>query len=231
MRLLPLLLLALPLAALTPRPAGAEIQLRCDGTLLEARGAAERERPAGRIAFSLSLEAEGPSADAALDGLQRRLADVRTALRQLDVQDLRVTSPSTWERPAEPRRRAAVQASLQVSGKLAPPRLQPLVRTVGAMAGVRLAPVTTEPDRAEDARVRRELLQAAYQDALAQAREVASAIGLARLRPLEVQLEGNDLRPVALRAMAADAAPPPFDPAELARPISRLGLLARFCAR
>jgi hypothetical protein len=44
-----------------------------------------------------------------------------------------------------------------------------------------------------------------------------------------VRVEGHDLRPVAMRAMAADAAP--FDPAELPQPTDRLALQVRFCAR
>ncbi len=223
-------LLGLAALATGPAAAVAQVQLRCEGTLLEARGSAEQERPTRRLSFSLALEAEATTADAALQSLQERLAAVRRALQQLQVEELRVTSPSTWERPADRRRPAAVTASLQVSGRLQPERLQPLIREVGALAGVRLAPVGTEADRNLDAAVRRQLLRAAYQDALEQAREVAAAVGLSRLTPLEVQLEGSDLRPVMMRAAAVDAAPP-FDPAELAPPKNRLGLLVRFCAR
>ena len=125
---------------------------------------------------------------------------MRNALQRQQVEELRVTSPSTWQRPADRKRPAAVLASLQVSGRLLPQRLQALIREVGALPGVRLAPVGTEADRAQDAAVRRRLLRAAYQDALAQAREVAAAVGLDRLEPLEVQLDGNDLRPMPMRA-------------------------------
>ncbi|MFO0119576.1 MAG: SIMPL domain-containing protein, partial [Cyanobium sp.] len=77
-----LLLAAFPLA----HPArSAEVQLQCQGTLLEARGSAERKRPLARIAFSLNLEAEAPTADGALARLQARLAAVRSALRGLGV--------------------------------------------------------------------------------------------------------------------------------------------------
>lgn len=223
-------LLGLTALASWPGTAVAQVQLRCDGTLLEARGSAEQERPTRRLSFSLALEAEAATADAALQSLQERLAAVRQALQQLQVEELRVTSPSTWKREADRNRPAAVTASLQVSGRLAPERLQPLIREVGALSGVRLAPVATEADRGLDAAVRRQLLRAAYQDALDQAREVAAAVGLSRLAPLEVQLEGNDFRPVMMRAAAAEAAPP-FDPAELAKPVNRLGLMVRFCAR
>jgi uncharacterized protein YggE len=225
-----LLLLGLTALAGWPGAAVAQVQLRCEGTLLEARGSAEQERPTRRLAFSLSLEAEAATADGALQSLQERLAAVRTALQGQQVEELRVTSPSTWKREAERNRPAAVTASLQVSGRLAPQRLQALIREVGALSGVRLAPVATEADRGLDAAVRRRLLRAAYQDALEQAREVAAAVGLSRLAPLEVQVDGNDLRPMMMRAAAAEAAPP-FDPAELAQPKDRLGLMVRFCAR
>ncbi len=227
----PFLLLLAPVAmVLWPRAVAAQVQLRCEGTLLEARGSAEQERPTRRLSFSLSLGAEAPTADGALQSLQERLAAVRTALQRQQVEELRVTSPSTWERPADRKRPAAVTASLQVSGRLMPQRLQALIREVGALPGVRLAPVGTEADSAQDAAVRRRLLRAAYQDALAQAREVADAVGLGQLAPLEVQLDGNGLRPEPMRAMA-EAAAPPFDPAELALPKDRLSLLVRFCAR
>lgn len=210
--------------------ARAEVQLRCDGSLLEARGSAEQRRPTRRLQLSLSLEAEAANSDGALAELQRRLAAVRTALQRLEVQEFRASSPSTWQRPAEAGRPALSQASLQITGRLLPQRLQPLIREVGALAGVRLAPVSTEADPAQDAAVRRELLRRAYGEAQGQARELASVIGARRLRPLEVVLDGNELRPMLMRAVAADAATPPFDPAELSSPLERLSMLVRFCA-
>lgn len=230
--LLPLLFPLLLVAAGPAGPARGQVQLRCDGTLLEARGAAERRRPARWLRLSLGIEAEGATADAALASLQSRLAAVREGLRTLGVEELRVSSPQTWQLPAAGRRPGRVQAVLQVSGRVAPPRFQELVRGVGSLAGVRLAPVSAEADPLEAAGVRRDLLRAAYRDALAQASQVAAAIGRPLLTPLEVQLEGGG-PPVALRAAAAPAADgvPPFDPAELEQPLSRLSLLVRFCAR
>ena len=225
--ILPLLLpLAHPLA-----PAAAEVQLRCDGTLLEARGSAEQERPIARLRFSLALEAEQRTSDGALALLQERLAAVRRALQGLETKELRVTSPSTWQRPAEGRQPPLSQASLQVSGLLAPARLQALIRQVGSLPGVRLAPVTPEADPARASEARRALLAAAYQRALAEARDVASAVGLTQLRPLEVSVEG-DAGPVPMRALAAKAdALPPFDPEELPPPKANASMLVRFCAR
>lgn len=223
-----LLPLAFPLA---PDPAAAEVQLRCEGTLLEARGSAEQDRPITRLRVSLSLEAEQRTSDGALALLQERLASVRTALQGLEVKELRVTSPSTWQRPAEGRQPARSQAFLQVSGTLAPARLQALIRQVGSLPGVRLAPVSPEADPARAAEVRRALLAVAYQRALAEAREVADAVGLTGLRPLEVSVDG-DGAPMPMRAMAPKAdAPPAFDPAELPPPKATASMLVRFCAR
>jgi uncharacterized protein YggE len=120
---------------------------------------------------------------------------------------------------------------LQVSGTLAPARLQALIRQVGTLPGVRLAPVTPEAEPLQGTEARRALLAAAYQKALAEARDLASAIGLSQLRPLELQVEGDrDVMP--MRAMAAMAdAPPPFDPAELPPPKATASMLVRFCAR
>ena len=205
-----------------------QVQLRCDGTLLEATGQAERKRSIESLRFSLALEAEAATADGALGALQARLAAVRNALQQLAVRELEVSSPSTWQRPASRNQPAAVQANLQISGQLVPSQLQPLIRTVGALPGVRLAPVSTEAGKGGDAAVQRQLLREAYQAARAQAMDLAEAIGLSRLTPLEVRIEGG-IRPVMLRAAAADAAP--FDPAELPAPTDRLGLQVRFCAR
>jgi uncharacterized protein YggE len=224
---LPLLLAVLPLAAAPV--SGAEVQLRCDGTLLEARGSAKQQRPLARIGFNLNLEAEAASADRALGLLQARLAAVRTALQQLGVEELRVGSPSTWQRSAEPGRPAQVQANLPVSGRLAPARLQGLVRGVGALPGVRLAPVTPEADPAGAEASRQALLAAAYRDAEAQVRPLAQLIGRSRLLPLQIQVEGSGA-PVLLRAAAAEASPPPFNPAELPLPTERLGLQVQFCA-
>ncbi|QPN67843.1 SIMPL domain-containing protein [Synechococcus sp. CBW1006] len=213
------------------KPVHAQVQVLCEGTLLEAQGSAERKRATQRLSISLGLEAEAASADAALAELQRRLAAVRSALQDLDVNDLRVSSPSTWQRSAESNRPARITAQLQVSGDLAPERLQRLVRDVGALPGVQLAPVRPQADPIADVAVRRELLRLAYQDALRQGRELAEAIGLSHVRPLQVSVNGG-FRPVPMLARAADAAaPPPFDPAELPSPIDRLQLQAQFCAR
>ncbi len=222
------LLLGPGFAGGTARAEG-QVQLSCAGTLLEARGQAETRRATATLKASLSLEAEAASADQALGLLQQRLAAVRSALQQLQVADLRVTSPSTWQRPAERDRPAAVQATLQVSGSLAPSRLQALIRTVGALPGVRLAPVGTEADRREDARVRQELLRQAYDDALRQVQPLADLIGRRRLRALEIRVDGLEMPMPMLRGMAAAAAPP-FDPAELNQPQDRLGMQVRFCA-
>ncbi len=229
-RLLWLLPALLPWLCL-PGFSQSQVQLVCGGTLVEARGSAELKRPTQRLRFSLALEAEAASADGALASLQRRLAEVRGRLKVLQVADLQVSSPSTWKRPASRGVPEVVQASLQVSGQLAPAQLQPLVRDVGGLPGVRLSPVATEADGAGDRAARRQLLRAAYQDALQQAEDVAAAMGLRQLQPLEVQLDGGS-RPVPLRAMAmADGAVPPFDPAELPGPLERLSLQVRFCAR
>jgi hypothetical protein len=60
---------------------------------------------------------------------------------------------------------------------------------------------------------------------------MAAAIGKRQLQPLDLQVEGGP-QPMAMRAMAsADAAVAPFDPEELARPVDRLLLQVRFCAR
>jgi uncharacterized protein YggE len=217
----------MPLASAPP--AAAQVQVVCQGTWLEARGSAERKRPTRQLAFSLMLEAEAADTDPALEELQRRLAAVRTALQGLGVRDLEVTSPSTWRRGEDPRRPAATIAQLSVQGALAPERLQPLVRQVGALPGVRLSPVRTEADPATNPQVRKDLLRAAYQDALRQARELAEVMGLGTPRPLQVSVEGGP-QPMPMRAMAADAAPPPFDPRELPQPIDRLSLQVQFCA-
>lgn len=206
------LLLAPSLAGGAARAEG-QVQLSCAGTLLETRGQAERRRATVTLRASLSLEAEAATADLALDLLQQRLAAVRSALQQLEVRELRVTSPSTWQRPGEGKRPAAVQASLQVSGLLAPGRLQALIRTVGALPGVRL-----------------EMLRQAYDDARRQAQPLADLIGRRQLRALEIRVDGMDLPMPMLRSMAADAAPPPFNPAELNQPLDRLGMQVRFCA-
>jgi uncharacterized protein YggE len=209
--------------------ASAEVQLRCDGTLLEARGSAERQRPAASIAFSLGLEARGSSADRALALLQERLASVRASLKRLGVRDLRVGSPSTWARPAAGGERAGFQSDLAVSGKLHPQQLQGLIRGVGGLAGVRLSPVTAEADPAVVGAGRSALLAAAYRDAEAQALPLAALIGRPQLLPLQIQVDGGG-GPVMMRAEMAPPPAPAFDPAELPLPTERLTLQVQFCA-
>ena len=210
--------------------AQAQVQMGCNGTLLQARGRAERKRAIAALRLSLNLEAEAATADGALASLQARLDAVRQALQQLGVRKLEVTSPSTWTRPAERQQPAQTTASLRVSGELAPAQLQQLIRQVGSLPGVRLSPVDPRAQASGDAGSQARLLKAAYGDARAQAKTIAAAIGLHQLRPLEVDVEGGGGMPILMRAMASsDAAP--FDPAELPEPVERLSLLVRFCAR
>jgi uncharacterized protein YggE len=211
--------------------ARAEVQLRCDGTLLEARGSAEQERPIQRLRFSLTIEAERRESASALALLQERLAAVRVALQALEVTEFRATSPTSWSRPAEAGRPPLSQASLQVSGRLAPARYQSLIRGVGALPGVRLAPVIAETDPALSSASRRALLAAAFRQATARAEDVAAALGRSRLQPLEVQVD-DDRDPMVPRAMAAKAdGAPPFDPGELPPPKDTASMVVRFCAR
>jgi len=196
------------------RSAQVQLQLSCSGTVLEAQGSATLKRTIDRLNLALTLEAEAPTAQAALALLQQRLDPVRRGLQALNVNALRVSSPSVWNRAVPPGRPAVAQASLQVSGELAPDQLQNLISRVGGLPGVRLAPVDPQADRGTDAASDRQLLQAAYQDAL---------------RPLQVQSDGG-LRPEPMVAMARSA-PAPFDPRELPEPTDRLSLTVTFCAR
>ena len=210
--------------------AQAQVQMGCNGTLLQARGRAELTRAIAALRLSLNLEAEAATAAGALASLQARLDSVRQALQQLGVRKLEVTSPSTWSRAADRKQPPLTTASLQVSGELAPAQLQRLIRQVGSLPGVRLSPVDPRAQTSGDAGSQARLLKAAYGDARAQAKTIAAAIGLHQLRPLEVDVEGGGGMPILMRAMASpDAAP--FDPAELPERVERLSLLVRFCAR
>ncbi|WP_191964763.1 SIMPL domain-containing protein [Synechococcus sp. RSCCF101] len=206
------------------------VQVRCDGTVIEAQGQARREGRTDRLDVSMGLTAEASTAEAALALLQQRLAVVRGALQDLGVRDLEVTSPSTSRRPEPPRPDLAVSARLRVRGVLAPARLQSLIREVGAMPGVSLAPVQarTDPERIEAGR--QVLLDAAYRDAATQARSVAGTIGRPSITPLRVDI-GSGAMPRPLMARADQAATPPFDPGELPPPSERLDVRVTFCAR
>jgi uncharacterized protein YggE len=228
------LLTSMPLLSLSlvpPASAQTQVQLNCSGTVLQSSGSAEIKRAIETLAVSLGLQAEGDTADEALAELQRRLAAVRSALQALQVQRLQVSSPSTRQRPAQRDRPRAVEASLSVQGQLQPQRLQQLVREVGTLPGVRLSPVGSRADDRQNRQIRQQLLQLAYQDALEQAQDMAAAVGLNQLHPLDLVVEGGP-RPMVMRSMAtADAGVPPFDPDELDQPTDRLQLQVRFCAR
>ena len=226
-----LLLILLPtLSLFGPLVARADVELQCRGTVLDSRGSAERKRTASRIRFSLTLTSEKPDAEQALQDLQRRLAAVRDRLQSLDVQDLEVGSPRTWQRRQKGRPVQTTSASLSVRGTLSRQQLQPLVSQVGAIPGVQLSPVRTQADASGDRTSRRILLGDAYQDALDQAEDLAAVMGLKKLVPLQVRVEGGP-RPMPRRSlMAADAASS-LDPAELPSPVDRLSLQVWFCAR
>lgn len=218
------------LALQTARAAQVQLQLSCSGTVLEARGNASLKRSINKLRVSLRLEAEAPSAKAALTLLQERLDGVRRALQVLQVQELRVSAPSVWNRDVPAGKPAVFEASSQVSGQLLPAQLQQLISQVGGLPGVRLAPVEAEADSSGDLAGNHQLVQAAYRDALQRAQTLAAAIGLSQVRPLQVELDGG-YRPEPMVAMAMPRrAPAPFDPRELPEPVDRLAVAVTFCA-
>jgi uncharacterized protein YggE len=215
------------------QPAGAaqvQLQLSCSGAVLEARGSATLKRTIDKLRVTLRLEADDTSASGALLQLQQRLDGVRRSLQALQMQELRVTSPSVWQGAVAAGQPARFEASSQVSGQLAPAQLQRLISQVGGLPGVRLAPVEAQADASGDAAANRQLLQAAYRDALQRGQMLAAVLGLNTLRPLQVQSEGG-VRPAPLLAMArAMPAPAAFDPRELSEPTDQLSLEVTFCA-
>ena len=218
------------LALQTARAAQVQLQLTCSGTVLDARGNASLKRSINKLRVVLSLEADAPSAKAALNLLQERLDAVRRALQGLQVQELRVSAPSVWNRYVPAGKPAVVEASSQVSGQLAPAQLQQLISQVGGLPGVRLAPVEAEADSSDDLASHQQLVQAAYRDALQRAQALAAAIGLSKVRPLQVELDGG-YRPQPMVAMAMPRrAPAAFDPRELPEPVDRLAVAVTFCA-
>jgi len=225
------LLCAAALALIQPVSAAqVQLQLSCSGAVLEARGSATLKRTIDRLRVELRLEADASSANAALQLLQQRLEALRRSLQSLQLQDLRVTSPSVWQRAVVPGRPAPFEASAQVSGTLAPAQLQRLISEVGGLPGVRLAPVEAQADASGNAAANRQLMQAAYRDALQQGQMLAAVLGLRTLRPLQVQADGG-VRPAPMLAMARGLpAPAAFDPRELSEPTDQLSLAVTFCA-
>jgi len=217
------------LTALPPAAAGAQVQLQlsCSGTVLDARGSATLKRAISSLRVNLSVQAEAPSSKAALTLVQQRLDAVRRALQALKVNELRVSSPTVWNRTVPAGQPAVFEASSQVSGQLAPEQLQGLIAQVGSLSGVRLSPVDAEADQSTTAAATRQLLQAAYGDALQRGKDLAAVMGLRQLRPLQVQVDGG-LRPMPMAL--ARSAPAPFDPRELPVPSDRLSLEVTFCA-
>ena len=196
------------LTALPPAAAAAQVQLQlsCSGTVLDARGSATLKRAISSLRVNLSVQAEAPSSKAALTLVQQRLDAVRRALQALKVNELRVSSPTVWNRYVPAGQPAVFEASSQVSGQLAPEQLQGLIAQVGSLSGVRLSPVDAEADQSTTAAAMRQLLQAAYSDALQRGKDLAAAMAPAR------------------------SAPAPFDPRELPEPSDRLSLEVTFCA-
>lgn len=231
----PLIALAPLLSGLSaPRAQAAEpqvqLQLSCSGTVIAVQGSSTLKRAIARLRLNLGLEAEGANAASALALLQERLDPVRLALQSLEVSDLRVSAPSVWSRYVPEGKPTVFEANTQVSGRLAPAQLQNLISQVGGLPGVRLAPVEAEPDKQADARVSRQLLQAAYGDALQRGQTLAATLGLRRLRPLQLQVDGG-VRPEPMVALAMPRnAAAPLDPRELPEPSDTVSLSITFCA-
>ena len=207
--------LALPVYFSSSSAARADVRgPGCSGTVLQLSVQERGETRANRFRFTLRLEAEGSSAAAALDQLNRRLQQLRIDLRPLVQGDLEVPAPNTFpiSRSQSPDR---YRASTTIRGSVSRSDYDTLIQRAGRLPGVRFQGMTSLASAQGQTELEERLLKRALERGQSQAASMASALGLSQVKLLRVDQRSQPAtRGLALAATAA----PLFRPGEAPLP-------------
>ena len=215
------------LSAVAPFPLRAAERV-CNGTLLQIQVNERGTSRSDRFRFSLGLDAENASKDAAMTALNARLAKVRQVIQPLAMGQLTIPSPRSYAvggGASEPR---LERASTTITGEVSRENYAALIQAAGRLPWVRLQGMTSLASSESRALLADQLLKQALETGRRRAQATARALGLSKVELLLIDQRGSTHRPMPMAARMGEAS---FRPGEAPKPSQNLTLNLDYCLR
>jgi uncharacterized protein YggE len=181
-----------------------------------------------RFRFSLGLDAEQASKDAAMSALNARLAQARQAIQPLALDQLTIPSPRITAVGGGALGPRLERASTTITGEVSRDHYDALIQVAGRLPGVRLQGMTSLASSDSRASLADQLLKQALESGRRRAKATARALGLPRVELLQIDQRASTYRPMEMAARRGDAS---FSPVEAPNPSQSLTLKLDYCLR
>ncbi len=215
------------LSAVAPFPLRAAERV-CNGTLLQIQVNERGTGRSDRFRFSLGLEAENASKDAAINALNARLAKARQAIQPLALGQLTIPAPRSYPVGGGTAGSRLERASTTITGEVSRDNYNALIQAAGRLPGVRLRGMTSLASSDSRASLADQLLKQALETGGRRAQATARALGLRKVELLLIDQRGSTQRPMQ---MAARKESKGLRPGEAPKPSQSLTLKLDYCLR
>ena len=218
-------LFGLSAVASFPLKAGERV---CNGTLLQIQVNERGTSRSDRFRFSLGLDAEHASKDAAMAALNDRLAKARQVIQPLAMGRLTIPAPRSYPVGGGTSGPRLERASSTITGEVSRENYGAVIQTAGRLPGVRLQGMTSLASSDSRASLADRLLKQALETGQRRAEATARALGLSKVELLLIDQRGSIHRPMAMAARMGEAS---FRPGEAPKPSQNLTLKLDYCLR
>ncbi len=215
------------LSAVAPFPLRAAERV-CNGTLLQIQVNERGTSRSDRFRFSLGLDAEHASKDAAMTALNARLAKVRQVIQPLAMGQLTIPAPRSYPVRGGTSGPRLERASTTITGEVSRENYDALIQAAGRLPGVRLQGMTSLASSDGSASLAEQLLKQALETGRRRAETTARALGLRKVELLLIDQRGATYRPMGMGARMGHAS---FRPTEAPKPSQHLTLKLDYCLR
>ena len=215
------------LSVSTPSPLLAAERV-CNGTLLQIKVNERGTSRSDRFRFSLGLDAENASKDAAMTALNARLAKARQVIQPLAMGQLTISAPRSYDVGGGTSGPRLERARITITGEVSRENYDALIKAAGRLPGVRLQGMTSLASRDSSAALADQLLKQALETGRRRAEVTARALGLRKVELLLIDQRGSTHRPMAMAARMGHAN---FRPSEAPKPSQNLSLKLDYCLR
>ncbi len=216
----------LGLNVLAPSPLLAAERV-CNGTLLQIQVNERGTTRSDRFRFSLGLDAENASKDAAMRALNARLAEARQVIQPLALARLTIPAPRSYAVGGGTSGPRLERASTTITGEVSRDNYDALIQAAGLLPGVRLQGMTSLASSDSRASLADQLLKQALETGRRRAQFTARVLGLRKVELLLIDQRGSTYQPIIAARMGAAS----FKPAEAPKPSQSLTLILDYCLR
>ena len=210
-------------------PALASAQV-CKGTLLQLQVRESGSSTMDRFRFSVGLQAEAASKEAAMALLNQRLDRARQSLMPFALGALNIPAPRSYSYGGGSSSNPKLErATTGISGEVSRDNYDALIQLAGRLPGMRLQGMTSLASNSGGEALDDQLLKRAIKQGRRRANLTASALGLNRVDLLRINQRAGGVRPVAYAQTRISK--PAFQPDEAPNPTRSLTLGLDYCLR